>query len=169
METEYKLSKIGHKPKKDGSPGKIFISYEVEVGDEEPDEYTVSTSDLALPSFYEALADLRQDVNEICELDLDEDRVESYIHVRSISFSHPKNTTGATITALRELRNAYAPLVLNTPHKFFSMPGGEESGEDEKQLLSEDTVQRLQKLQQEAIRFICGERAQPSLFPPEAV
>ncbi|EMN60320.1 hypothetical protein FH593_20445 (plasmid) [Leptospira interrogans] len=168
METEYKLSKIGHKPKKDGSPGKIFISYEVEVGEDEPDAYTVSTGDLALPSFYAALAELNQDVNEICELDLDEDRVQSYIHVRSVSFSHPKNTTGATITALRELRNAYAPLVLNTPHKFFSSPAGEDGGEDEKQILSEETVQRLQTLQKEAIRFINGERAQPSLFPRDA-
>ncbi|TGK12835.1 hypothetical protein [Leptospira stimsonii] len=165
---EYKLTKIGHKPKKDGSPGKIFISYELEVGDEEPDEYTVSTGDLALPSFYEALTELNQDVNEICEQDLDEDRLKEYIQVRSVSISHPKNTIGATITGLRVLRNAYAPLVLNTPHKFFSMPGGEDSGEDEKQLLSEDTIQRLYKLMDEAIRFIKGERAQPSLFPKDA-
>ena len=131
------------------------------------DEYSFTCSEEARPEFYAALKDLAQDVLDMCELPADYiDR----IRVRGVSFSYggENDTLGATISASMELKNSYPDLNINTPHKAAEMYCPD-TPEDEKQLLNEDCVERLETLIEECKTYIKGDRAQGTLFKQDDV
>lgn len=143
------------------SEKKIAMVYEQENKNGTWDEYSFSCSDQARPEFYEAMRGLAPHVTEMCELP------ESYldrIGVRGVSFSYggEAEVMGATISAQMKLFNSNCDLNLNTPHK--ASDSYNEGPADDAQLLTEDCITALEKLQEECQYYIAGDRAQGSLF-----
>ncbi|MRS02113.1 hypothetical protein EG832_02600 [bacterium] len=142
--------------------GKVFIEYSEEKPDGKSENYTLESTDKPLQSFKDALQGLAGYIGEICELP--EDYCTS-ITVRGVSFSYggENKTMGATITGLT-LKYANAPLVINTPH----LPSAPYSkGSDESCLLPDECYFQLMDLQDEANKFLEGQRepdAQMNLF-----
>lgn len=141
---------------------KIAMIYEKRSKSSGMDEYQFACSEAAKPEFYKALENLAKHVIEMCELP------ESYlpkIEVKGVSFSYGGETEvmGATISAAMELKNSYAKLNFNTPHKASEMYNSNNEP-DEKQLLAEDCVSDLEVLQKECRAYINGDRAQASMF-----
>jgi hypothetical protein len=143
------------KVKFDGS--KVRIEYENKREDQKQwDEFTLQSADLPTLELTDALADLRQDVLAICELPAD-DLLK--LTVRGVTLTHTNDVLGACITALKSLKTANAPLVINTPH----LPETP-YGDGDSPVLATSTVDRLHTLMLAAERYIDGERAQADLF-----
>jgi hypothetical protein len=144
------------KIKYDGS--KVRIEYEVtrEPG-KDPDEYTVFSADAPMPSFIDAMNALAQDVIAVCELPADQiDKLK----IRGVSLTHTNDILDACITALKVVKTANAPLVLNTPH----LPAEGYSDNPDEPVMPSWMGARLEAVSDEAQRYIDGERAQASLF-----
>ena len=141
---------------------RVTVHYEVPPG-EEPDEYVVTCNARPAPSFLAALAALRTHVGTICELPVE--YVER-LDVRGASYSYggKAEVMGATITALKSLTTARAPLVLNTPH-LASAPMSET---DEAPLLAPLAGTALETLAREALRYVDGHREQSEMFDQPA-
>ena len=145
------------------SDEKIHLEYEKINKKHEWDDFSMTSSEKALPEFYEALTDLAKFVCEMCELpDTDIGRIK----VRGVSFSYAgeNDTMGAVITAQKELIHSNCPLNINTPHKtedFYAENG------DEKQLLPTGCVEFLNAICGKAERYLSGERSQMNLFQEE--
>jgi len=149
--SEARITKLGWTPK----TGRLALAWEFPSATEgEWDEFSFSRKVKPHPDLLGALQALAPHVVEICEL---EDLQEPAIEVRSVTYTWAHDVMGAVITALRQLQNSPAPLVLNTPHKP-SAPYGDEEG-DPAQLLSEPTVLALRRLANEAREFLGGKRA----------
>lgn len=140
----------------------VLVRYQLMRKDGNIDEFEFRCHDQPAGPFRVALSSLREYVAEICQLpptycaDLD---------VRGCSYSYSDDgIMGATITALKPLRTANAPLVLNTPH-LMSAPTGEN---DVQPLLTPDQVIALDEVRQKALEFVDGQRAQLSLFSKES-
>lgn len=149
--SEKRFTKI----KFDGS--KVRIEYEVTRGPGDPDAFSVQCADMPAPEFSAALADLAQDVATICELGADSLPT---LRVRGVTFTWSSGVMGACITALKTLKSANAPLVLNTPH----LPEEAYGGDDASPTLDTATCRRLRALMAEAERYLNGDRAQGSLL-----
>jgi hypothetical protein len=142
------------KLKYDGS--KVRVEFQRLRQDRKYDEAMIGSTDQQLPSFRAALVDLIQDVCAIAEAPA------SYgdtIVVRGVTFTDSDGTRGACITALKAVKTAKSPLVLNTPHLTF----GPMNDGDQGPFLPGDTITRLETLEAEAIRYINGEREQAGL------
>lgn len=120
------------------------------------DEHTMTCHEMPVPSFLRAMAGLVPHAVNICELP-EEWAEDGLLKVSSISISYSDNgTMGATITSQRKLSNSHAPLVLNTPHKPFEV--ADEA--DDSNVLSFSTVKAIDKLMEEALEYLNGERSQ---------
>lgn len=154
---EVRFTKI----KYDGS--KVRIDYEVERKDGgDPDEYTLFCADTPARSFVAAMDALTQDVVTICELAQGD---AAQITVRGVTLTWAHGIMGACITAMKALKTANAPLVLNTPHIPSDAYGPTAGGP----ILDPSTVTRLRTLADEAQKYVDGERAQADLFAEAAV
>lgn len=142
------------KIKFDGS--KVTLGYEIPRKDGDPDEFTVFCADLPAPEFDQALQALAVDVAGICEMP-DSDAVK--IKVRGVTLTWAHDIMGACITAMKSLKTAQSPLVLNTPH----LPS-ESYSDTDCPVLRTDCIHRLDRLALEAERYLNGERAQGSLL-----
>lgn len=126
------------------------------------DEFEMSSADQPAEELTAALVALRPRVAEICQLP------EAYcadMEIRGASFSYggEGRVMGATITALKPVTTANAPLVLNTPH--LASDSYTEDGEADK-ALSTAAIGALENLHVEALRYVDGHRAQRDLFAP---
>lgn len=140
--------------------GKVQAEYEVKNEKDTTDEFSFSCSDEPKSSFKRAMADLAQDVIEICELPAD---YLGRIRVSGVSLSWggENETMGVVIIGSMMLEQSTGSLNLNTPHKI-----GEYYGEtgDPQQLLNPDCVTRIETLIAEAEDYVKGIRAQANLF-----
>lgn len=125
------------------------------------DEYEMNCTDAPKPALTKALSALRKHVAEICQF------TQLYVgdmEIRGVSFSYggDDRVMGATITALKKLSTANAPLVVNTPH----LPSAPYTDEDEAMtlLLSADCTDDLRQLQAEVLAYIDGQREQLDLL-----
>ena len=143
------------------SDKKVSVGYEKISKTGVWDEYTFTCSEAPRPELLTALSKLAPHVIKMCELP------ESYItkiDVRSVSFSYggEKEVMGATITSQMKLENSCSNLNLNTPYKasgsYSDVPA------DEKQLLTNNCIDDLDRLCEEVELYINGERAQGKLF-----
>ena len=141
---------------------RVSISFEKRNKKQEYDEYSMTCSEKAAPSFYSRLNDLRRHVVDMCELPLNYlDR----ITVRGASFSYGGDTAtmGATIISRMQLKDSITDINLNTPHKTEEYYNDSENG-DPMTLLSGDCVNDLIEVQEQCIKYINGEREQGDLF-----
>jgi hypothetical protein len=143
--------------------GKIFLIWEREIQSGSYDEYSMQCSDQARPEFYSAMIALYKHVIDMCELP---DSYLERITTKSVSFSYGGDTQimGATISASMKLENSPAGLNLNTPHKACDSYNPEQPVEDPALLLSEECIEDLDTLTEEAEAYINGDRAQMNLF-----
>jgi hypothetical protein len=151
------------KIKKDKKTDKITLEYQKKKGDDSVDEFAFSSFDKPLPGFDLAMLALRKYVLQICEYPVNDDFL-TRVTVTGVSFSYGGNedVMGATLIAQLALKECNAPLNLNTPHlaeDFYSENGG-----SEKQLMPVNMASDLDKLIDEAERYLQGERAQGELF-----
>lgn len=152
----------------------VFVYEDIKDKDNEIiDEFDFKSKDRALPEFYTALQGLTEHACRICEFPREYDKNVTVIGV-SFSYTEVKDTgaiiMGATITFRKELEGSNSPLIVNTPHKpsEFYDGKGEESPQDPKLLLSIECVKALEVLQEEAIRYIDGERDQLTIFSEQS-
>ena len=140
---------------------KIMMVYEKKVS-MFWDEYQFTSSEDAMPDFYNALFALREHVVEMCELP---DSYLDRITVKGVSYSYggEEEVMGATISASMKLNKSNCDLNVNTPHKS-SEPYAKDCPEDENQLLSYECVECLNALANECESYINGKRAQGNLF-----
>ena len=98
----------------------------------------------------DALQALAGDVVNVCEMDLDLDtlRVQSV----SLSFSEKTGVRGAVVTALKPVKIASSPVVLNTPHLT-------ESGDNDKGVMPPSMWRRVLTIEDEARAYLDGKRA----------
>lgn len=137
------FTKIAYAPK----DKRVRLEYTIDNGTEEPDEYTAKIRQPPHPDFLDALARLRQHV--LAHVELEEIPVDQ-VEVRGVSLTwHPEMGMGATITGLRQLSRAAAPLVLNTPFKW---------AEGEGETLGAETNAAIGALIEEAAAFLSGEK-----------
>lgn len=142
--------------------GKISIDWEVRPeGLSTWDEYHMKCSDLARPEFYNALVDLRQDVLTLLEYPktwLDD------ILVKGVSFSYSDDgVKGAVISGQRTLQYSASPANFNTPHKPYEMYNENAVDTDGIIVMPEEIQERLDVLDNEANKYIDGDRAQMEL------
>lgn len=151
--------------------GKVFLQWEVEIFGQKGDrigwdEYTMTCSDLPRPEFIDAMKGLIQDVVSLCELP-DKD-AEDRITVRSVTWSYSdEDIQGAVISAQRKLYNSVAPMNINTPHKPYQPYNEACEDPDPDMIMPEDTIARLDTLEEECQYYIDGDRAQMKLFEEE--
>lgn len=137
---------------------RVKIAYEVQVGEGEPDSYTLDCADDPKASFKEALCALAAHV--AAALDMPHAWADD-LNVRGVSLSWSHDIMGACITALKPVSGRQSPWVINTPHapsEPYSETGGEEY------TLSPELVEALSALIDEAAAYIDGKRAQGNLF-----
>lgn len=149
-----------------GSDEKHVFEYEVSKDVERTvvDELSFKSKEKALPAFYEAMQDLSEHVCEICELPKE---MASEIKVIGVSFSYEEKSDvmGAVITATRTLKHSNSPMLINTPFKPSDFYNEDEAAtKDPALLLSQECVEALHTMEDEAIRYIDGERLQTDLF-----
>ena len=142
---------------------KVTIHYERAREAGEPDEFSVACSERPLPSFVMALQALAVDVLTICELPANQ---ELNLTVKGVSLSNALGVLGAVITATKALETSNAPLILNTPHLPVEAYSGDAN--DTNPTLSHVTVERINALCVEALRYVDGEREQPRLVEAPA-
>ena len=149
------------KVKYDGT--RVRIEYSVERQDGRFDERVLSCYDEPIPEFKTALAALVEDVCDICELPADQ---AEKMRVQSVSLSYTNDILGLVITALKSVKTAQSPVVLNTPH----IPAQSYAEGGEGPVLADNTLMRVETVTREAERYIDGERAQQSLpMPVESI
>ena len=98
----------------------------------------------------DALQALNTDVLNVCEIDAacEDLRVQSV----TLSYSEKTGLRGAVVTALKPVRIANAPVVLNTPHLT-------EAGDDPKGVMPPSMWRRILALELEAQAYLNGKRA----------
>jgi hypothetical protein len=112
------------------------------------------------PEFLTALQALTSVVLSLCELPLD---YGTDLKITGVTITdHETLGRGTVITALKKLTRSQAPLVLNTPH--ITETGSHENAPT----LFGRELDLLEQLQEEASRYLKGERAQQSLFDQKA-
>lgn len=156
--TDVRFRKIKHNPKEETSE---FVLETPARGGH--DLHTIETSDAPHPDFVKAFQALAPAVIEIAELGGVAKPVD--IEVRSVAIHYHKNESiGVVITALRELKNSAAPLLINTPHKIFR---NAPDGTGDEQIFPKKYVEKIDDLSTEAVLFIRGKRQQGDLFAAE--
>jgi hypothetical protein len=109
------------------------------------DAYTLICEDVPREELKLCLQALAFFVVEICELHPDDEK-----------------TKYLTITALKELYTSKSPLILNTPAR----PNADKESDF---CMSKGLMRALENLEEEAWRYINGDRAQQNLFEKEDV
>jgi len=151
MKEIYTINKVKY-----GKDKKVKIEYS--LGE---NEYTISSINPPKPELLLALWNLAEDVNEICDLHIDENKVLDYIQIIGVSLSEGENGTGVTISGLKKLSKYSSFLVVNTPHLF-------DGTENEDQLIPFKTLNKVKDLLRECNLYLNGEYGdgyQMDLFP----
>lgn len=137
---------------------RLRIEYQQRRKDNRYDELAIASFDRPSPNFCEDLQALEQDICDICELPA---RYREGLVVRGVSFTYTDDgVMGACITALKRVKTAKSPLVINTP--FITESGIND--QDPGPFFSEETLDRLRTVMERAIGYLeGGERAQGAL------
>jgi len=140
---------------------KIYLEYQEKNSHEEYDNFMMECADAPLPDFGRSLNALAPDIGTLCELPKN-----SWPRITaksvSLSYSGEKEVMGAVISGAMELLNSNSPLNLNTP---FKASGSYNDGDpDPRQVMEYQTKVRIEKLCDEAKRYLRGERLQGDLF-----
>lgn len=139
------------------SEGKIFVEYLLQRNGQF-DAVKLLSNEQAAPEFYEALESL---IPAVCELlELPGGNFEERITPLSVSFKYDAaGTMGAVITSTLHMPDAGVDVAINTPFRR-CWTSNDEAGV----FFTSATAEDLWNLEQEARRYISGQRAQMDLF-----
>ena len=135
---------------------KVDVRYE-----EGSDEFEVISADGPAPRLVQALEALRPHVAAICELPA---KYVADAEVRGVTFTYTKDLLGATITALKKVGTSNSPFAIHTP---FTPESVASETDGPKVCLSEDATLALMEVQEAALDYVDGRRAQLSLLEEE--
>lgn len=132
----------------------VFLKYQV-TGSGFPETVTLESTEPPRKELRDALQKMVDHVVDLCELPPSwrEDMT-----VRSVTVTH-NDVDGLVITALRDLDNSNAPMVVNTPH--FTRSGRDEN--QEPGIYSCDCGRDLDELERLALEYADGRRQQQVL------
>ena len=139
--------------------GLWFFSWEIyQASTNNWDEHTLSCKDQPRPELLERLQVMANHVTEICELGEWETKK---LIVSGVSLSYgDEGNCYLVITAQKALEYSKAPLIINTPAR----PAVPESENDDAAFCwSDELAADIETLEQEAWKYIEGERAQMTL------
>lgn len=137
--------------------GEYFFGWEVyQEATKSWDAYTMKCEDPPREELKERMLAMVAHVIEICELN---ERVGKKFIISGITESHSDDNRYITITAQKALEHSKAPLIINTPAR----PELPQNEADEEYCISLELANDLKALEEEAWRYIDGERAQQSL------
>lgn len=120
------------------------------------DTYEITSKDMPLEELPKRLQVMANHVTEIC--DLPESATKNII-VSGITESYTDENRYLVITAVRSLSKSKAPMLINTPVR----PLYPENDQDETFCMSKECLQDLLAVENEAMKYVRGERAQQSL------
>lgn len=120
------------------------------------DTYEVTSKDLPLEDLPKRLQVMANHVTEIC--DLPEGATKNIV-VSGITESYTDENRYLIITAVRALSKSKAPMLINTPAR----PLYPEGDQDETFCMSKECFEDLLAVENEAMKYIRGERAQMTL------
>ena len=120
------------------------------------DKHTLVCKDPPREELKKRLQIMANHVTEICEF---EEGATKKIAVSGITISYTDGNRYLVITALKDLTYSKSPLVINTPAR----PELPENECDEEFCMSDELVQDLHYLEEEAWAYINGDRAQQTL------
>lgn len=143
----YKASRVEvHEVEEQGEPG------------ERTTESVTKCAEEPAPSFVDALRALVPHVRGIMEWP--DNYAEGRLEVSGVSFSMSKSEIeGAVISGYVRLVQSDGAWAWNTPHMPF-----EPYGDASQSTLSDDAVEAVRAVREEARKYLGGERAQPGLF-----
>lgn len=121
------------------------------------DKHTLVCKDPPREEFKERLQVMANHVTEICEF---EQGATKKIVVNGITISYSNDNNYLVIMALKELNNSKSPMVINTPAR----PATPNGACTKEYCMSNELSRDLSALEEEAWRYIEGDRAQASLF-----
>ena len=134
--------------------GEYTFSWEVyQESTKNWDKHTLVCKDAPREELKERLQVMKNHVTEICEF---EQGATKKIAVSGISVSYTDDNRYLVIMAMKALTNSQAPLIINTPARP-EIPDGECT---EKYCMSDELERDLEILEEEAWRYINGDRAQ---------
>ena len=141
------------------------IAYSVLKEGGKEDEFTLRSGDIPLPKMLNTFLKLRDAVVELLELPSNDEEVKK-ITVTKVSFDYSgeDNRMGAVISGKRALKLSGGNMAVNTPHKFAY--AGKKA---ENQVFGKAITDLLETLQEEAIKYVNGERSQGELFKKDKV
>lgn len=120
------------------------------------DKHTLVCKDMPRVELEKSLQVMANHVTEICEFD---QSATKRIAVGGVSISYTDDNRYLVITALKDLTNSKGPLVINTPVR----PELPENDCEAANCMSDELVNDLRILEEEAWKYIIGDRAQQSL------
>ena len=120
------------------------------------DKHTLVCKDMPRVELEKSLQVMANHVTEICEFD---QSATKRIAVGGVSISYTDDNRYLVITALKDLTNSKGPLVINTPVR----PELPENDCEADNCMSDELVSDLRILEEEAWKYINGDRAQQSL------
>ena len=124
------------------------------------DQYSLSCKDQARPELIECFRKMAKHAADICEIVYFEEKmIASGISFTYAADDKPPNCY-LVITAQKELEYSNSPLILNTPAR----PQEPENGMPDEFCWSNELADDIEKLKEEAWRYIKGERAEMSFF-----
>lgn len=138
--------------------GEMTLRYEKTSSQGNSECYMLQSTDQPLQGLLDALQALTEYVPIICEIE-----TAAPIRILGVSFGYGGEppVMGASISALLELESSHSPLTLNTPYKASDTYC--ETGDDSV-CLGVECVTVLNRLCDEAEKYLQGERAQGELF-----
>ena len=139
--------------------GAYYFAWEVfQANTENWDRHTLSCKDVPRPEFLKRLQTLTNHVTEICEFG-DWEKKKLIVSGVSLNYGN-KGNCYLVITAQKALTFSKAPLIIDTPAR----PAMPESDADSQEFCwSDELAADIDALEQEAWKYINGERAQQTL------
>lgn len=140
--------------------GEVIIKYKEDLGNNTEKESIFKCSDEMHSDFTMCFTKLIPVVYKILQLP-DEWRI-GEMRITGVSFSHSESTDvdGAVITGLVNLTTANSPFCFNTPH----IPFDQYSENGKSPTMDIDTIDKLERLKEEALAYMKGKRSQADLF-----
>lgn len=120
------------------------------------DSYGITSRDMPRDELHKRLQVLANHVEEICELP---QGAAKHIVPSGVSMKYTDNNCHAVITALRTLRYSKTPMCINTPARPLHAAEGDEDGF----CMSDEMIKDIEALEEEAMKYLNGERAQQQL------
>jgi hypothetical protein len=139
--------------------GRAMVTIKIEVPAQDGDytSLTMESRDIPHPDLVNALATMAEHLLEHAEFPSTWNA-----EVIGCTVTHTNDVQGLVITGKRDLKNCNAPLIINTPH--FTREPYNEDDESDMGLFSGECGQHLDALEEEALAYVDGKRAQLELF-----